>query len=586
MLGSMSTDPAVLVPGSPASIDTAIRGWQARADHAEENRLALTKLAAPEGWQGSAPVAFTDHVRKVASRWMPLQQSLTVASSALQEYSSTLTWARDQAGLAIDTWLQAERAEEEAPLLPTTQAAAAEVEALREKAWSILRHAQTRVAEAGDRAAGVIRTAAAQPELTPEAWQRVGQTVSTPEQAAALLASLSAADVDDVLAARPDLVALLQQLNPEAVNQWWNALSTGAQHALIMYAPRVIGNLEGVSYSARDRANRLMLDQGITDAEARAAAARSPMPLFPPPTEGQVIEWAKRAEAAEEDAEALRKIRESLLATEDSVPRSLISLTDDHPPLAAVAIGDMDRATNVTFAIPGMGSSAAGLPDWAGTAQDVYTAQVSADPRDHHAVVAWVGYKAPPVPSLDDPDLGVLHSELAEEGGRRLDSALAGFNATNATATLNVLAHSYGTTTASFALSEGNAHVDTFVSVGSAGLTPTVDSAADLHADRVFAGQARNVSPLSDEKGDQWAWIGRVGGDHPINPMVESFGAERFGVDTPGSNLAPVLDHLASTETSNGYLDLGTESLFNVSFATTGQGQQVTPYVPPAQAKG
>jgi ElaB/YqjD/DUF883 family membrane-anchored ribosome-binding protein len=580
MLGSMSTDPAVLVPGSPASIDTAIRGWKARADHAEENRLALTKLAVPDGWQGSAPVAFTDHVRKVASTWMPLQQSLTVASGALQEYSSTLTWARDQAGVAIDTWLQAQRAEEQAPLLPTTQAAAAEVEALREKAWSILRHAQSRVTEAGDRAAVRMMPAAAQPELTPEAWQRVGENVSTPEQAAALLASLSASDIDDVLAARPDLVALLQQLNPEAVNQWWSALSTGAQHALIMYAPRVIGNLEGVTYSARDRANRLALDQRIIDAEARAAAARSPMPLFPPPSEGQVIEWAKRAEAAEEDAEALRKIRESLLATKDSVPRSLISLTDDHPPLAAVAIGDMDRATNVTFAIPGMGSSAAVLPEWASVAQNVYTAQTNADSGNRHAIVAWVGYEAPPVPSFENPNLGVLHSGLAEEGGRRLDSALIGFNATNTNATLNVLAHSYGTTTASFALSDGHAHVDTFVSVGSAGLPPTVDSSTDLHADHVFAGQARGVSPLSDDEGDAWAWIGRTAGDHPVNPMSVSFDAERFGVDTEGSDLAPVLDHLASTETSNGYLDIGTESLRNVALATTGQGQSVSPYVP------
>ncbi len=187
---------------------------------------------------------------------MPLQQSLTVASSALQEYSSTLTWARDQAGLAIDTWLQAQRAEEQAPLLPSTPVATAEVEALREKAWSILRHAQTRVAEAGDRAAGIIRTAAAQPQLTPEAWQRVGQNVTTPEQAAELLSSLSASDVDDVLAARPDLVALLQQLDPAAVNRWWTALSTAAQSALIISSPGFVGNLEGVPYTTRDKANR------------------------------------------------------------------------------------------------------------------------------------------------------------------------------------------------------------------------------------------------------------------------------------------------------------------------------------------
>ncbi|WP_295787181.1 putative T7SS-secreted protein, partial [uncultured Microbacterium sp.] len=114
----MSTDPSVLIPGSPVSIQQAIAGWKGRANRADQNALSLRAFTAPEGWEGSAPRAFRRHVEKVAASWTLLQNSLTVASGALQEYSSTLDWARDQAGVAIDTWIQAERAESQVSMLP------------------------------------------------------------------------------------------------------------------------------------------------------------------------------------------------------------------------------------------------------------------------------------------------------------------------------------------------------------------------------------------------------------------------------------------------------------------------------------
>lgn len=567
MLNSMSTDPEVLVPGSPASIDTAIRGWKARAAHAEENRLALTKLAVPDGWQGSAPVAFTDHVRKVASTWMPLQQSLTVASSALQEYSSTLTWARDQAGLAIDTWLQAQRAEEQAPLIPSTPVATAEVEALREKAWSILRHAQTRVAEAGDRAAGIIRTAAAQPQLTPEAWQRVGQNVTTPEQAAELLSSLSASDVDDVLAARPDLVALLQQLDPAAVNRWWKALSAGAQNALIIAAPGFVGNLEGVPYTTRDKANRRALIQRLRDAEHELADAEKPLPDSPPPSAAELGEHARRLEAARDELDALRGVDEGLFVEQGRSARYLISLTDEHPPLAAVAVGNLDTAENITVAVPGMTSEAALMRGWAASCDELQLRQTEADPSRQHAVVAWIGYRAPASP--EEGDLSVLSNAMAREGAVRLNSTIEGMSALRPNATLNVLAHSYGSTTAAIALSQSDVRIDNFVAIGSAGFPTEIAHATDLNADAVFAAEANMSLPLTCLPGDELAWVGRTS-DHPVDPTHPLFGAQTFDVQG-GEGLGKAVEHhVTSTPDGTGYMDPGTQSLASIARATTG----------------
>ncbi len=194
-----------------------------------------------------------------------------------------------------------------------------------------------------------------------------------------------------------------------------------------------------------------------------------------------------------------------------------------------------------------------------------------------HAVVAWIGYTTPPVP-VTQGGFEVFDTTFAEAGAKKLDAALSGFAATRGPggAQLNVVAHSYGTTTAGIALTAPGVHVDSFVSVGSAGLPPSIDEASDLHAGQVFAGQAQDVIPfLEHGKGDEWAGTGRDLGNHPVNPVDPAFGARTFGTDT-GLGGNPVTDHGVHTESGQGYLDRGTESLRNVALATTGHGDRVS----------
>ncbi|MDT0117747.1 alpha/beta hydrolase [Microbacterium sp. PRF11] len=572
---TMSTDPSVLIPGSPVSIQQAIAGWKGRANRADQNALSLRAFAAPEGWEGSAPRAFRRHVEKVAASWTLLQNSLTVASGALQEYSSTLDWARDQAGVAIDTWIQAERAESQVSMLPAPSPSAFDASALRTKAWEILRHAQSRVAEAGDRAAGIIRTAAAQPTLSAETWQRMGQTVTTSAQAAALLSSLSPAELDDVLTARPELVDLVKALDTEAAKTWWSALAPAAQSALIRTLPGVIGNLEGVPYGARDKANRRALTSRLAEVEKELSDALKPLPESPPPTAEEMHERHLREQSAREDLAALEGVRDGLKTDPDRPPRFLVSLTDDHPPLAAVSIGDLDTADNITVAVPGMTSEAAGMREWADSVSALQEMQAALDASRQHAVVAWIGYKAPPSPQ--DGDFAVLGNELAEEGAARLNKTLHGLTCANSESSLNVVAHSYGTTTSSIALASTDVRIDAFVAIGSAGLPTTINDASDLNADKVFAGQARSAFPLPPVTGDEWAWIGRKSLEHPIDPMNPTFGAHTFGTDSARGELAPVESHVTNTPRGEGYLDQHTESLRNIAMATVGQGEAVTP---------
>lgn len=175
----------------------------------------------------------------------------------------------------------------------------------------------------------------------------------------------------------------------------------------------------------------------------------------------------------------------------------------------------------------------------------------------------------------------VMHNDLADAGASNFARDLRSLEYVNSGAHVSVVAHSYGTTTASLALAEDDVHVDAFVTLGSAGLPANLDSASDLRADAVFSGQAQDVWAIDQARGDQWAWTGRLSPEHPINPIDPEFGSHSFSVAGDGT-LRAVTDHGAVTSDEGGYLDKQTESLRNVALATTGHGNLVSPYMPPA----
>lgn len=161
---------------------------------------------------------------------------------------------------------------------------------------------------------------------------------------------------------------------------------------------------KGVPYWARSTANEVVLDQRLAELQAR---------------------WEQRArlgaprEQLEElagDLNALTSVHDAMVQGSRDGARSLISLTADHPPLAAIAIGDVDAAENVTWAVPGMNSSTAKMTDWVDAAQNVYDRQGTVDKAGgDRAVIGWMGYKTPPIPTKGD--MGVFHSEYARAGG-------------------------------------------------------------------------------------------------------------------------------------------------------------------------
>ena len=129
-------------------------------------------------------------------------------------------------------------------------------------------------------------------------------------------------------------------------------------------------------------------------------------------------------------------------------------------------------------------------------------------------------------------------------------------------------------------------HIENFITVGSAGLPDSVQTASDLNATHVYSGHALSVIPgLEPGQGDQWAWTGTdFSRDHHVNPISPEFESHAFGTDTGGDTGLPVTDHGTSVdENGAGYLDAGTESLRNVMHAIVGEPGNMTPYTPKGQ---
>jgi hypothetical protein len=466
-------------------------------------------------------------------------------------------------------------------------------ESLRRSLRAALDECEQDLSRIGDveRASPVMWARAAPRYLSPT-WVQQSETFRSRISMSILrrLATLGADEMARMLAEHPDWPVLLRDHPPapQDVAAWWRNVDASHAAALITGASLIIGNLEGVAYRSRDLANRTTLTHEID--EARAAIETEVNRADPAwgPEYGVGGGKEARLKHLRERLDNLLNIEAALQSANDRDPRYLVSLTDDRPPLAAVAIGDLDMADGVTYAVPGMGTTTRDMVGWSQGAQYLCDDQKRIDPSRNLAVVAWIGYVTPPVPGSEGA-FEVMGNEYAQSGARRLSLALGGFAATRTDdPSLNVLGHSYGTTTASTALTlPETPRVDAFVSLGSAGLPSWIDSAGDLNADGVYAGQARNVVPLvEDGQGDQWAWTGRTSLMHPVDPTSASFGARTFGVD--GDNgMQPVTDHnvLVMPGEGWGYLDPATESLRNAALATIGRGDAVTDAAPKALTK-
>ncbi len=337
-------------------------------------------------------------------------------------------------------------------------------------------------------------------------------------------------------AADPAILATVQDDPPTArlVATWWAGLDDDERQVLQTLAPTVVGNLEGVPYAVRDRANRVTMTAALADPDTPAA-----------------------------ETAMLGQVRRSLESEPGDPRRSLIALDTRGAGRAAIAIGDLDTAADVTVVVPGMFFTVTGqMRDFTDTANDLATEQATLAPvavagRGHGvAVVAWMGYRTPDLTNI-------LSLALARTGVERLERTVAGLREIRGTEQprLNVVAHSYGSTTALMALASGRMRADSLTVLGSPGSSVRHASQLAVPSGAVFVGGAHS---------DPIAGSGYFGTD----PGSASFGSTLLDLAASGDTGAAG-DVFRRPSGHNDYLKPGTASLHDVALIAVGRGDLV-----------
>ena len=332
----------------------------------------------------------------------------------------------------------------------------------------------------------------------------------------------------------------------------WAGLSPAFRMRLADRDPERVGTFAGASPLDRDYANVKRL-QGLYDAAAqryRELAGRD----GPRSYDGD----PGMADAAA----SLKAFRLLLNRYGDGRRRKLnppeylttLDVSGSEQPLVAVSVGDISRAANVSYFVPGMNSSIAELPDYARAAERLR------DGKDDAAVVLWLNYVSPGPTEVPTND-------RARDGAARLAADVSEQAAASGAIRLvprtTVIGHSYGSTLVSLALAQEPLGVDSAVMVGSAGI-PDDLTAPDLHVltEQLFVSQADK---------DWLATFGQKTSGR-ANPEDPSWGGTLFGVDgtvlPDGTVLEPVEGHNAvggsATDDQRKYFGAGTESLRNI----------------------
>ena len=226
-----------------------------------------------------------------------------------------------------------------------------------------------------------------------------------------------------------------QSMSPEERAKFWSEQTYEQKQYLADHYPQLIGNADGVEAWARDRANRINLQEKKLKAERQIewlkAAERDPAAI------SSRTELRNRRERAERDLEDYKKIESALangISLEDyqhgkqGEPVSLLTLQDDGVRVkAAVAQGDIDNAKHIATHVPGVGTTVEGGLDTymrkTGNLRRA-AAQEGQIPIQDVATVAWLGYDAPGGADFVE----MARPILAEEGSKRLAGFLTGIH--------------------------------------------------------------------------------------------------------------------------------------------------------------
>ncbi len=365
--------------------------------------------------------------------------------------------------------------------------------------------------------------------------------------------------------------------DPNQRAEWWNGLTPEQQSQQIAADPQQIGSLDGLPASARDQANRQVLEQDIArlEADAEQAQAEALEASQGTPSAQDVASASPETFLPEEERRQLENAR-AVQAQLDRVEEQTDPVTGepltaqllvydptfvDGEGRAAIAVGNVDTADHVAVSVPGLDSNVRDYMDnLTGNALNLYNESRRAG--GDVATVAWLGYDAPTLAN-------VAVDNAAENGAPLLAADVAAIRASRGDNQphLTVIGHSYGSTTASIAADRHGLAADDLVLIGSpgAGHADNVSDYEGIDSEHVWAGSASRdpVTHLNDKDVYFWDPLG-------LDPSLDSFGANRFRAEAVDRS-----DGFIDFSDHSKYYNENSESLFNLASITTGNYDRV-----------
>ncbi|WP_319446539.1 MULTISPECIES: alpha/beta hydrolase [unclassified Mycobacterium] len=363
---------------------------------------------------------------------------------------------------------------------------------------------------------------------------------------------------------------------------WWAGLTDVQRDALIHSYPRQVGLAEGIFTDDRDTANRLRFKYFRDKADE--IQARLDRGVRPDKEELKFLLRVNKIDTALHNG-AMEAARAGV-----GGPKLLYFDPREFGRDGRVIVSfgeDPYKADVVAWLVPGFGTTIDKLNKNMRNALHLLQSTLREEPTVSASSITWIGYDAP----NDMHAARVIRPGLARAGGEYLFSDITAFNAARDTLAgdgshftgNHVFAHSYGSTTASYA-GQGERlanHVRTVTLLGSPG-------AGRLHHADDFGIGADNVFVASSSRDPVTSLGGRVPGHFGriiqnlglgLDPAMSSFGAVRVTAEFPAA-----LNTTGTIGTHTAYLDyvdqvthppVRTESLANFGRVIAGHSYDV-----------
>lgn len=544
----------------PSTIDAVDRpegtpwGAEALADSLLTNAARITEFSEEAAslssttalWIGSAATAYTEHASRFAKKHEPMGETLKRVARGVDTFAEQLRTLRSEHTDLTNTIrsYHGYRSDLIADVNAATDATEDEIEALRERARFLHRR---QVDIHADITAFTERVTANEKYLV---------ELFTGADTAAEASSPNGGVGELALAA---IGRMPSAGDATKMAKWWESLSEEEQSALLAAYPERLGSADGLPASARDTANRTLLEFDLADLEEQERAGT---------LSADEKQRLKNARATQEALEYADKYK---VPGTDDRPGGMLWLYDPDAfggdGRVAVALGDLDTASDVSVQVPGIRTEMEDVADYTKEAANLYESARYNGDGSSVATMFWLGYDAP----TDWYDHATATEARAKDGGERLATAVDGLRASRSDnpAHMTAIGHSYGSTTTSYAAAKFDLAVDDVALIGSPGAGPA-NTASDFSVGAGHVYDGRNSRDLVAFLGDEgWARKDWVEAGLGVDPSSEDFGAKRFEAESiHRGGVRNVDDH-------SRYYDRDSESLYNLGRIVDGQGDDI-----------